>query len=95
MTERGVRRVVCAAMLSPDQNVLVVGARHGDAVMRRQLEAFKTANYHRWQEGFIDQWGAFMTRKEAWAVAEAQGQVLFRCGGDGADRFGLFSENLY
>jgi len=32
---------------------------------------------------------------EAVAVAEAAGQIRRRCGSDGPDREGLFSENLY
>jgi hypothetical protein len=46
-------------------------------------------------QGFIDQFGVYMTRQEAWKVAEAAGQILYRCGGDTIDGGYLFSENLY
>ena len=52
------------------------------------------ANYGE-KQGFIDQYGVFMTRQEAWKVAEAADQINYRCGGD--DKYGgtLYSENLY
>ena len=43
-------------------------------------------------QGFIDQRGNFLTREEAWIVAEASGQIIRRVGGDGKK---LYSENLY
>lgn len=47
------------------------------------------------EQGFIDQHGAFMSRREAWEVAEAAGQIIRRVGGDEADGGTLYSENLY
>jgi hypothetical protein len=44
------------------------------------------------EQGFIDQFGVFMTREEAYEVAKAAGQIKYRCGGDEGR---LFSENLY
>jgi hypothetical protein len=44
------------------------------------------------EQGFIDQFGVFMTREEAYVVAKAAGQIKYRCGGDDGV---LFSENLY
>lgn len=44
------------------------------------------------EQGFIDQFGEFMTRKEAWTVAEAAGQIKYPkdyCKGT------LYSEDLY
>jgi hypothetical protein len=29
------------------------------------------------EQGFVDQWGTFMDRKEAYAVAVAAGQILY------------------
>lgn len=45
------------------------------------------------EQGFIDQWGTFMTREQAWRVAEVAGQILYRVGGDYNGT--LYSENLY
>ncbi len=44
------------------------------------------------EQGFIDQWRVFMTREEAWLVAEAARQIIYR-GNWGAGV--LYSENLY
>jgi hypothetical protein len=55
----------------------------------------QTRNATKWklaEQGFVDQIGTFMTREEAWIVAENAGQILYRVGGDGTK---LFSENLY
>lgn len=89
---RGVRRVVCAAVLYEDGTMLV-GPRHYDSTM---LDQYKRHGIGMTEDqavqGFIDQWGKFMTREEAHKVASEQGQIRHRCGGD-ARR--LFSENLY
>lgn len=88
------RRVVCAAVRYP--NVTLIGPRHYDSVMRDQFQAAKlTGAEEDAEQGFIDQHGAFLTRAEAWKVAEAAGQILYRCGGDTRDGGTLFSENLY
>lgn len=90
--ERGVRRVVCAACLYGD-GIMLVGPRHFDATMLdqyRRLGLKKTED--QCVQGFVDQWGNFMTREEAHKVASEQGQIRNRCGGDEGR---LFSENLY
>ena len=46
-------------------------------------------------QGFVDQYGEFFDRCEAWKIAEREGQILRRCGGDGAKGGTLYSENLY
>lgn len=94
------RRVVCAANRLRDHPLcIVIGPRHHDPVMREQIRVFvQTGGGHTaeaWrssQQGFIDQWGTFMTREEALVVALAANQRLYRCGGD---ETALFSENLY
>jgi hypothetical protein len=57
-----------------------------------QSEACMLVRGSAWEQGFIDQHGVFMTREEAWIVAEAACQIIRRVGGDGAR---LYSENLY
>lgn len=84
------RRVVCAANRSVD--VVVLGARHFDSVMVATMELLIIPATVEWEQGFIDQHGVFMTREEAWTVAEAAGQIIRRVGGDGTR---LYSENLY
>jgi hypothetical protein len=42
-------------------------------------------------QGFVDNKGNFLTRKEALLIAEKENQIIRRCGGD----VELYSENLY
>lgn len=88
------RRVVCAANRYKQTGRLVVGPRHFDATMRATMAWVGLEDFYQaaWEQGFIDQWGMFMTREEAWIVAKAAGQIMRRCGGDEGC---LYSENLY
>lgn len=92
------RRVVCAAILYPTSDVLIVGPRHGDEVMRHQLNRFEGDQRPPHQDGiqgFIDQWGVFMDRKEAFLIAQAAGQLRsHRATAEGANPT-LYSEDLY
>jgi hypothetical protein len=93
--DRSQRRVVCAACKMSD-GTLVLGARHGDGCMIATADRLgKKRSHDPDDQGFIDQRGVFMTRQEAWKVAEAAGQILYRCGGDTRDGGTLYSENLY
>ena len=91
------RRVVCAAMRNSAGDI-VTGARHYDGIMRQHIERLRESHANDvWktsdvEQGFIDQFGKFMTREEAHQVATDAGQIIRRCGGDGGR---LFSENLY
>jgi hypothetical protein len=100
-----IQRVVCAANRNKDGRI-VCGARHCDKIMRMQigsrLDLSRTdeqrAESESWitaEQGFIDQFGIFLTREEAWKIAEANGQILRRVGGDNSNGGTLFSENLY
>lgn len=46
-------------------------------------------------QGFVDEKGNFLTRQEAWKVAEANNQIVNRCGGDTSNGGTLYSENLW
>ena len=93
--------IVCAAMRQ--DGFIVAGARHFDTVMRATILALKLGNTL-WEQGFIDQFGKFYTREEAWKVADKNGQIRRGTGfesftnprksGIGDDGV-LFSENLY
>lgn len=93
------RRVVCAAIRANDGDVLL-GIRHYSRDMRRQIDArhdgHKFCHRHDPDQGFVDQWGAYMTREEAYIVAEASGQIAYPedCG-RGLDGPKLYSEGLY
>ena len=92
------RRIVCSANLCRKTGHMILGARHWDVSMHVHNGLFKYAGYadvNFEEQGFIDQHGAFLTRQEAWKVAEAAGQIIRRVGGDTMDGGTLFSENLY
>lgn len=87
------RRVVCAANRDASGRV-IVGVRHWDDFMHTQADS-QPWGVGDHDQGFIDQFGAFMSRTEAWKVAEAAGQIIRRVGGDAVDGGTLYSENLY
>lgn len=85
-------RIVCAACRVGD--TILAGARHGDVVMISQADA---AGIERLQsgedQGFIDQFGRYWNRREAWLICGIEGQSVDveRNGGEGL----LYSEGLY
>jgi hypothetical protein len=87
--------VVCAACRSG--SVVIAGARHFDKVMLSQLVAIKSSRPlgNGWEQGFIDQFGDFLTREEAMKIAIASGQKVDIVRGCGGDKETLFSEGLY
>jgi hypothetical protein len=94
--EQGDNRVVCAAQKFPD-GTIVLGVRHYDEFVHRTLELINrhttdSKEQAKVIQGFVDRFGNFLTREEAWVVAFNAGQIIRRCGGDNGK---LFSENLY
>ena len=97
-TDNGIEKpqqiVVCAACT--DGATVAAGARHWDSVMRSQVHAIsreKTKPLSQWEQGFIDQFGDFLTREEAMQIVKDNGQPfdIDRNRGDSV----LFSEGLY
>lgn len=96
--------IVCAAMFKEGR--IVTGARHFDKIMRDQMEASEgIAWWKSCQQGFINQFGEFLTRKEAWVIADKNGQIklfdpnstskrIIQPANQGKEGT-LFSENLY
>jgi len=94
------RVIVCAANRSIKSGKIICGARHWDSIMRQQVvfvvsEGGVKSMPEEWrgaEQGFIDQYGVWITREEAWKIAKAAGQIIW-----GADRPDgqLFSEDLY
>lgn len=93
MSDTTQRRVVCAALRNAD-GLVICGPRHYDKVMRQQIQCSTSVRWKNGdvEQGFVDQFGAFMTREQALAVAVMADQIVRRCGGDDHE---LFSENLY
>lgn len=90
------RRIVCAAIRirGAEADLIVAGARHFDSVMHGQLAHMVYLNpgaAKKADQGFIDQFGLFLTREEAFKVAEENGQLLNKPTIPGT----LFSEDLY
>ncbi len=84
-------RIVCAAIRHRD-GTIVCGARHFDDVMRATIKKLGLKWTEFIDQGFIDSNSNYLSRKEAWVVADREGQIINRCGGD-TDQ--LWSENLY
>lgn len=99
MNPESERRVVCAAIRAADGH-LVLGIRHYSRDMHAQIEQrIDGAHFLRRRDpdqGFVDQYGVYMTREEAYQVALAAGQIRYpeRCG-QGLDGPKLYSEGLY
>lgn len=91
MNDRTKRRVVCAAVRKGD--FLILGARHFDMTMHKTIQQLGLERRFMadGEQGFIDQWGKFMTRQEAFVVASDMEQILGEPNIEGT----LFSEDLY
>lgn len=94
------RFVVCAACRYGD--LVIAGVRHYDMVMHSQLKYIKEDKLFDFEvagkaeQGFLDQFGVFMDRKEAYEVALAAGQINNRTEKTGSPSSKiLFSEDLY
>jgi hypothetical protein len=94
------RYVVAAANRYGD--ILIVGARHFSPAMRSQLDAIRAAGGEDLcakgteEQGFIDQWDVFMSRKEAFLVAQYARQLNTRRRKSGNEfTRELFSEDIH
>lgn len=93
------RRIVCAAIRAYDGDLLL-GIRHYSRDMHAQIEARndgnKFLNRRDKDQGFVDQYGTYLTREEAYQLAESNGQLLYpRACGIGLGGPQLYSEGLY
>lgn len=96
--------VVCAAIKHRQTNQIICGVRHGDCI-NLAVEFGIDVDSETWDCGFVDQNREFLTRSEAWEVADKAGQIRrpyslepnyenVRKPNIG-DKQILFSENLY
>lgn len=91
-------RIICAANKLPN-GVLLVGPRHWDTTMRKQYKEMYGDNFTKWshgeiEQGFIDQFGNFHTRKEALEIV--LGDPVFRNHMRNPNAvYELYSEDLY
>ena len=88
------RKIVCAANKHIKGDIIVIGLRHFDQIMRDQIGAFnRSLRRPFWTQGFIDNQGNFLNRKEAYIIAKAANQINRKEGGYQGDE--LFSDDLY
>jgi hypothetical protein len=88
------RWVVCAALRSRKTGQVIAGARHWDSIMRgiALVDKKTLAIWQGSEQGFIDQYGQFMDRQEAFKVAKANNQIRRSPIPDDGT---LYSEDLY
>lgn len=97
------RLVVCAAVRHKEWDITICGPRHGNCLNIAIQHV--CGKGEQWECGFVDQDNVFMTRAEAWKVADAAGQIRRPTGYERhynnhrqpniGDEGLLFSENLY
>lgn len=91
------KHIVCAANRSG--LTIVLGARHFDVIMQAQIRQLDGScaniDWNKSEQGFITNTGLFVSRIQAWKIAEKTKQIINRCGGDNANGGTLYSENLY
>lgn len=83
-------RVVCAALRHRRTGKVLCGARHYDQIM---LQFIENGEYRDAEQGFIDNYGNFLTRSEAYEIAERNNQFNGR--EPPRIKGKLFSEDLY
>lgn len=85
--------IVCAANRN-SKGVIICGARHWDHLMRAQADFIPNNGPHeKWEQGFINQFGEFKTRKEALRLVKINGQPFNQERNTATDE--LYSEGLY
>jgi hypothetical protein len=67
--------IVCAAVRHKKTGQIICGARHYDPIMRGCMNAEGFPFWANTDQGFIDQRGQFLSREEAWVVADKMGQI--------------------
>lgn len=95
-------RIVCAANRDKFGDI-VLGVRHHCKIMDDTIKVHEEAYQFKqdfYEQGFVTNTGRFVLREEAWVIAEREGQILRRVGGDtrmvnGVEVGVLYSENLY
>lgn len=100
------RRIVCAAnrfTFADGTQLVVTGVRHWDPLMHAQVGVMSKQSWMdmvREEQGFVDNKTQFLSREEAWVVAQEADQILTLVGSQHLLRSDdpsnkLYSENLY
>jgi len=84
--------VVCAACRNVRTGQIICGVRHFDMIMHGQIhESHQQGDWADADQGFVDQYGDYMTREEAYKAAIISGQFI----DDYRSNAVLYSEDLY
>jgi len=91
-------RIVSAANKNKQTGDLLIGVRHWDESMRNQCKILmsieKATNMSsEWDQGFITNKYRYVSREEAYDIAEREGQIIRECGNP-SQRV-LYTEHLY
>jgi hypothetical protein len=57
-----------------NQEIIIVGARHWDKLMRTQFKQMINVKIVHHKQGFVNQFGQYRTRKEALKIVQLNGQ---------------------
>ena len=89
------KRLIVAAALKMSDGQVVIGVRHFDSIMRSQLKLLYIDRYAPTpRQGFVDNRGVYVSRREALEIATAAGQLnVHRTKTEPEDE--LFSEDLW
>lgn len=72
-------RVACAAIREKESGLIIAGVRHYDGIMRTMIRLIDperiTPSLYACEQGFLDNKGGFLTREQAWVIAEKAGQI--------------------
>lgn len=68
------RIIVCAAIRRPSDGMIICGPRHGHCLNKIAVYGLSEPK-ERWECGFVDQDNVFMTRAEAWVIANENLQI--------------------
>ena len=89
------RKIVCAA-LRFKSGLIITGVRHFDKIMSDQIEVLLNCgtlvSNDVAEQGFVDSYGAFLDRTQAYRLAEKNGQLNLK---SQIHLDELYSENLY
>ena len=92
--------IVCAAMkiklskVNDERELIICSPRHWDTIAHAQFNQIDDSFYKSKEaQGFVDQFGNFYDRAEAFEIAEKNGQIVKKSGNPSSKI--LFSEDLY
>lgn len=72
------RHIVCAANLfnHNGKEIIVTGVRHWDPIMSAAVDAIGIDDKKDHEQGFVDQYGIFVTREDAATIATKNEQTM-------------------